>query len=97
MKEVPWLIEYQNKFGPKGLVILGISMDTSVAAARQFTKDKGINYPVLMGKQSVADQFYVKGLPVSIFIDRSGRITDQVPGLATENFLKNEIELALAN
>jgi peroxiredoxin len=96
-KEIPWLIEFQNKFSPRGLIILGISMDTSLAPAKQFSKEMAINYPVLMGSQSVADQFYVKGLPVSVFIDRSGKITDQVPGLATASFLKNEIELALQN
>ena len=25
--EIPWLIEFNHKYGPKGLVILGIAMD----------------------------------------------------------------------
>jgi peroxiredoxin len=96
-KEIPWLIEFQNRFRSRDLIILGISMDTSLSRAKQFSKEMAINYPVVMGSQSVADKFYVQGLPVSVFIDRSGKITDQVPGLATASFLKNEIELALQN
>ena len=25
--EIPWLIEFNQKYGPKGLVILGVAMD----------------------------------------------------------------------
>ena len=25
--EIPWLIEFNEKYGPKGLVILGVAMD----------------------------------------------------------------------
>jgi hypothetical protein len=67
------------------------------AAPRGHTKKVELNYPVLFGNQRTADQYYVKGLPASIFIDRNGRITDQVPGGASRSFLENEIQLALEN
>src|SRR5262245_48552211 len=29
-EEMPWLIAFQKQYGPKGLVVLGIAMDSSV-------------------------------------------------------------------
>lgn len=96
-EEMPWLVAFQKQYAPKGLVILGIAMDGSAQPVRKFTKNVDVNYPLLIGNQQIADQYYVKGLPASIFIDRSGRITDQVPGGASRSFLENEIQLALEN
>jgi thiol-disulfide isomerase/thioredoxin len=96
-EEMPWLVAFQQQYAPKGLVILGIAMDASADQIRKFTKRVEVNYPVLIGNQRIADQYYVKGLPSSIFIDRNGRITDQVPGGASRGFLENEIQLALEN
>src|SRR5579864_2856978 len=79
-EEMPWLVAFQKQYAPKGLVILGIAMDSSAEPVRKFTKKVEVNYPILLGNQRTADQYYVKGLPASIFIDRNGRITDQVPG-----------------
>src|SRR5262249_34512931 len=96
-EEMPWLIAFQKQYGPKGLVVLGIAMDSSVEAIKKFTAKQEINFPIVLGSQAVADQYYVKGLPVSIFIDRNGRITDQLPGAAARSFIENEIQLALEN
>jgi cytochrome c biogenesis protein CcmG/thiol:disulfide interchange protein DsbE len=96
-EEMPWLIAFQKQYGPKGLVILGIAMDSSSVPIKKFTDKLEVNYPILLGNQALADQYYVKALPVSVFIDRNGRITDQVPGAASRSFIENEIQLALEN
>jgi thiol-disulfide isomerase/thioredoxin len=96
-EEMPWLVAFQKQYGPKGLVILGIAMDASAAPVRKFADKMELNYPVLIGAQEIADKYYVKGLPASIFIDRNGRITDQLHGAASRNFIENEIQLALEN
>lgn len=96
-QEMPWLVAFQKQYAPKGLVILGIAMDQSIDPIRKFAEKMEVSYPVLIGNQRTADQYYVKGLPASIFIDRNGRITDQVSGGASRGFLENEIQLALEN
>jgi thiol-disulfide isomerase/thioredoxin len=96
-EEMPWLIEFQKQYGPKGLVVVGIAMDDPPSPVRKFAQKIGVNYPILLGNQKLADQYWVKALPASIFIDRNGKITDQVPGAATRSFLENEIQLALEN
>jgi|SRR5262249_11280978 len=96
-EEIPWLVDFQKQYGPKGLVILGIAMDSSIDPVKKFTTKLEVNYPILLGNQALADQYYVKALPVSVFIDRNGRMTDQVPGAASRSFIENEIRLALEN
>ncbi|MBZ5526070.1 MAG: redoxin domain-containing protein [Acidobacteriia bacterium] len=96
-KEMPWLIDFQKQYGPQGLVILGIAMDDSMEKVRKFAAQMDVNYIVLMGNQALADKYYVTGLPVTIYVDRNGRMTDQAPGLSTRSFMENEIQLALTN
>jgi thiol-disulfide isomerase/thioredoxin len=96
-EEMPWLISFQRQYGPQGLVILGLAMDDPPAKVHKYAQKMGVNYSVLLANQAVADKYYVKGLPATIYIDRRGRITDQVPGLAPRSFMENEIQLALAS
>ncbi|MGE5322406.1 MAG: TlpA family protein disulfide reductase [Actinomycetota bacterium] len=95
--EIPWLVAFQKQYGPQGLVILGLAMDQSPPAVRKFLRNVRVNYPILMANQALADQYFVKGLPTSIYIDANGRITDQVPGASSRSVIENEIKLALSN
>lgn len=96
-EEMPWLIAFQKQYGPQGLVILALSMDLSPPPVRKFLRKNPVNFPVLMANKAVADQYFVKGLPTTIYIDGNGRITDQVPGATARNVIENEIKLALEN
>ena len=72
--EIPWLIEFNHKYGPKGLVILGVAMDDDgkkvvepwVKMQRfdvKGTQDP-MDYPILLGNDKIADKFGgILGLP----------------------------------
>ena len=57
--EIPWLIEFNEKYGPKGLVILGVAMDDEgnqvvqpYVQSRRFDVNghpEAMNYPILLG------------------------------------------------
>lgn len=95
--EMPWLIDLQNKYGPDGFVILGVAMDDSgEKTISDFAKEMKVNYPVLIGTESVG-QLYggVEGLPMSFFVDRSGKIVDRQFGLVSESTLVEDIKKSL--
>src|SRR5262249_18029828 len=92
--EMPWLNEFQKQYGKEGFVVVGIAMDNSSGSVKKFISKMGVSYQIVMGTQAVADQYQVKGYPLTFYIDRYGRITDQVPGLATRSYMENEIKLA---
>jgi cytochrome c biogenesis protein CcmG/thiol:disulfide interchange protein DsbE len=72
-------------------------MDASGGQVRKFAEKMGVTYPILLGTQAVADRYLVTGLPITFYIDRNGRITDQTPGLTPRSVIENEIKLALVN
>jgi thiol-disulfide isomerase/thioredoxin len=65
--EIPWLIDFNHKYGPKGLVILGIAMDDEGkkavgpwVASKSFDvngQQSKMDYPILLGSDKIADKF----------------------------------------
>jgi len=96
--EMPWFVELQKKYGPEGLQILGISADedTSADELGKFAKGMGVNYPVLLGKEEV-EQAYggISFLPVTVYVDRDGKVVDKVFGLKGRAEIEDDIKKAL--
>jgi thiol-disulfide isomerase/thioredoxin len=96
--EIPWLIQLQKKYGPQGLQIVGVAMDdTEEKTISEFSHKMGVNYPVLIGTEKVADLYGgVDGLPISFFLDRSGKVVDHILGLVSESQIEGSIQKSLA-
>ena len=95
--ETPWLVEMQNQYGAQGLQVVGVAMDDSGKdEIAKFAKDMGVNYPVLLGKEAVGDEYGgVPGLPESFFIGRDGKIVDKIIGLRGKADIEDSIKKAL--
>lgn len=86
-KEVPMLIAAQKEFGPRGLQVIGVAVDTREAAA-PFADRYGINYPVLAAPTEgarVQDDYTAEGspagvLPYTVIVDRDGDMVHHVAG-----------------
>lgn len=96
--ETPWLVEMQNQYGSQGLQVVGVAMDDSGKdEIAKFAKDMGVNYPVLLGKEAVGDEYGgVPGLPESFFIGRDGKIVDRIIGLKGRADIEDSIKKALS-
>src|ERR1700758_3364812 len=81
--EMPWFVDLQKQYGPEGLQVLGVAMDdASEKDIAQFVKEMGVNYPVLVGKEAVGDEYGgIIHLPTTFYIDRSGKIVEHIEGL----------------
>jgi thiol-disulfide isomerase/thioredoxin len=95
--EMPWFIELQNQYGAQGLQIVGVAMDdASKEDIAKFAKDMGVNYPILIGKEAVGDQYGgVPALPETFFIGRDGKIVDKILGLRGKGDIVEDIKKAL--
>jgi len=82
-EEIPGYIELQKKYGPEGLVIVGISLDQQGPdVVKPFAEKHGINYPLVMGDEKVVADFGgVEGIPTTFLIDRNGMIRDRKVGM----------------
>lgn len=95
--EMPWFVELQKQYGPEGLQIVGVAMDdSSKEDIAKFAKEMGVNYPVLLGKEAVGDEYGgVPALPESFFIGRDGKIVDKIFGLKGKAEIEDSIKKAL--
>lgn len=101
--EIPWLIEMQEKFGPKGFTVLGIAMDDEgkpvvapFVASQKFDvggQKLGMNYPILIGSDAAAEKFGgLLGYPTSVLISRDGKQVKRITGLISEADVSKAIQ-----
>jgi thiol-disulfide isomerase/thioredoxin len=101
--EIPWLIEFQRKYGPRGFTVLGVAMDDEgKSVVEPFSQkerfdvngqQEAINYPILLGNDAVADSFGgLLGIPTSVLISRDGKKVKTIIGLVNHDDLAKAIE-----
>jgi cytochrome c biogenesis protein CcmG/thiol:disulfide interchange protein DsbE len=80
-----------RKYSKAGLVTVGVDELETPAKAEQFRKDHDLPYQAVVDPGTLRDAYNVNGLPVHIFIDRSGTIAT----LRVGEMSKEEIDIAL--
>jgi peroxiredoxin len=94
--DIPWFAEFQKKYESTGLVVLGVSMDEDGwKVVRPYVDKMHMTYRVLLGDESVAAKYGgIESLPLTLMIDREGRIAARHVGLTTKsNFEQDIVEL----
>jgi peroxiredoxin len=95
-QEMPRFVEWQNQYGPRGLQILGISMDDDPALARAACRRLNLNYPVVMGDAKLGELYGgVLGLPVTFLIDAHGEVRARFDGEANLDQMETQLERLL--
>src|SRR5215469_14192937 len=94
-EEIPWFMEFQGKYDKTGLTVVGASLDDDGwKSVKPYLAEHKINYRIVIGTFESAKQFGAdKGMPVSVLIDRSGRIADIHPGMVDRAAFEREIQL----
>jgi thiol-disulfide isomerase/thioredoxin len=104
--EIPWLIEFNEKYGPKGLVILGVAMDDEGNQVVQpYVRDRrfdvnghpeAMNYPILLGNSKIAEKFGgILGMPTSMLYSREGKKVKTIVGLIDHDDLSKTLDSQL--
>lgn len=93
-QEIPWFMEFENTYGPQGLTVLGVAMDEEGAkVVAPYVARRNVNYAVLLGNEETARLYGgVKRLPVTVLIDRQGRIAFVSDGAVNRKQCQTEIE-----
>ncbi len=95
--EMPWFVDFQKQYGPAGVQFLGVAMDdASPKEIREFAESMKVNYPILIGKESVGDDYGgVQFLPETFYIDRNGKVVDKAFGLKGRGEIEDDIKKIL--
>jgi cytochrome c biogenesis protein CcmG/thiol:disulfide interchange protein DsbE len=94
--EIPWYMEFQNKYKDKGLAVIGVSMDDDGwKSVKPFVEEQKMNYAVVIGNEALAKLYSVDALPVTLLIDRDGKIAVSHAGMVEKDAFEKEIRALL--
>jgi thiol-disulfide isomerase/thioredoxin len=94
--EMPWLQEFSKKYAGDGLQVVGITYDSEVGrdTIARDTKQLGVTYPILLSDAKV-EKAYLSGteaLPMSFYVDRSGKVIEVSAGLGSKDQLESMVK-----
>ena len=96
--EIPWFVEFQNKYAKSGFQAIGVSVDDPLDKLKPYVASMKMNYIVLqgLGNEKVQDAYGpMLGLPVTVLISRDGRICAKHTGMASKEALEQQIKALL--
>jgi len=91
--EIPWFNEFQEKQSSGGLMVLGVSMDEEGwKVVRPYLQKMAVNYQVVLGGDDVAAKYGgIDSLPLTLLIDREGKIAARHVGLTSKGNYEEDI------
>ncbi len=94
--EMPRFVAWQNQYGPRGLQVIGISMDDDPAPVRALCAKLKLNFPVAMGDEKIGGLYGgILGLPVTYLIDAKGAIRAEYRGQVDLNAIEAQMKMLL--
>jgi len=94
--EIPWYIEFQDKYRDAGLSAIGVSMDADGwKSVKPFLANHKLNYPVVIGDDDLGEQFGVINMPLTLLIDRNGKIAESHAGVVDKDSFEAKIRSLL--
>jgi thiol:disulfide interchange protein len=96
IQEIPSFNRLHQRLGPKGVVVLGVSMDEEGAErVRPFLQKHPMDYLVALGSEAISKQYSLDQLPVTVVFDRSGKQVKRFEGFTAEDALQAAVQQSL--
>jgi thiol-disulfide isomerase/thioredoxin len=96
--EIPWFIEFQQKYGDAGLQVIGVSVDDPIDKLRPYAAAMKMSYVVLqgLGHTDLVDAYGpLVALPTTALISRDGKVCLKHTGLVSKASLEAQIKALL--
>lgn len=94
--EIPWYVKFDRKYRDKGLAVIGVSMDAEgMKIVRPFLAQRKIEYPVVIGNDGLAKQYNLTSMPMTLLIDRDGKIALSHTGIVDKDNFESHIRALL--
>jgi peroxiredoxin len=97
LAEIPQLSRVQQERGQQGLVVIGVNVGESAARANRVFRDElGAGYASVTDRDRVlARAYHVRGVPVTVFIDRAGVVRKYIVGETSHDIFDRFARVAL--
>src|SRR5881296_3433215 len=93
--EIPWFIEFQERYKDKGFSVIGVSMDEDWKPVKAFVEEKKVNYPILIGNEGLGKLYELNSMPMTVLIDRSGKIAASYTGVVDKHACETKLQTLL--
>lgn len=107
--ETPWIVELRNQYASQGFEVVGVDTeDDDVtptdkagwerdrAGVASFVKQMHMDYPVLLGGDSLAQAYGgLDAMPTSFYLDRDGKVVTAQMGITSKDDMEANILKAL--
>jgi len=103
--EIPWYMEFDTKYKREGLAVIGVSMDDDGwKSVKPFLAQKrdpetggntAMKYPVVIGNETLAKQYNLTSMPMTLLIDRQGKIALSHTGVVNKDDFEGHIRQLL--
>lgn len=95
--EIPDFVSLQKQYGPKGLQIIGVSVDKGgKPGVAKFMADNKMNYPVFMSDSDTESAYGgIRAIPTTFLIDRQGNIVKKYIGGTDRATFEKDIKALL--
>jgi cytochrome c biogenesis protein CcmG/thiol:disulfide interchange protein DsbE len=95
-EEIPWFTEFQRKYEPKGLEVVGVSMDEDWKTVKQFLASADVPYRIVLGNEGLSTQYGNYGMPDTFLLDRQGKIAATYRGMVNKDAVEKDLQTVLA-
>ena len=93
--EIPWFIEFQERYKDAGLAVIGISMDEDWKPVKAFVQEKKVNYPIVLDTEGLRKIYELNSMPMTLLIDRSGEIAASYIGVVDKSTCESKLRALL--
>jgi len=97
--EMPDLVRLQREHARQGLQIIGITYPPERRTrVRRFARSLKVNYPIILGTRQIKARFSLdETLPLTVVIDRDGKVNDIISGILLREEFDEKIKPLLMN
>jgi len=91
-QEIPWYLEFDAKYRRRGLTSIGVAMDDEGwKTVTPWLAEHPISYSIVIADPAIIKSYALTSLPVTLLIDRQGRIADSHLGVVAKDAWEQEI------
>ncbi|MBI3076580.1 MAG: TlpA family protein disulfide reductase [Deltaproteobacteria bacterium] len=96
-EEIPHLVELDHEYRGKGLRVVGVSFDARLDKVPPFVAQMKMEYPILMGTPKLAEEWGIRGIPMSFLLNREGKVCRLYAGPRSKAAFEQDIRAILFN
>lgn len=93
IREIPWYVEFDQKYRSRGLSLIGLDMyGEKPDRIRPFMAKTNMEYRVAIGNDSIRKEFHAEELPMTLLIDKQGRVALSHIGIVDKAMFERNIQ-----